>query len=64
MLEGTYTPPLYLDLYNFHDGAQNDIFENTTDTGSSAGTSGPEARFSSHACPTDDVSHLLRERAL
>jgi len=31
MLEGTYTPPLYLDLYNFHDGAQNDIFENTTD---------------------------------
>ena len=32
MLEGTYTPPLYLDLYNFHDGAQNDIFENTTDT--------------------------------
>jgi hypothetical protein len=33
MLEGTYTPPLYLDLYNFHDGAQNDIFENTTDTG-------------------------------
>jgi hypothetical protein len=33
MLEGTYTPPLYLDLYNFHDGPQNDIFENTTDTG-------------------------------
>jgi hypothetical protein len=32
MLEGTYTPPLYLDLYNFHDGAQMDIFENTTDT--------------------------------
>ena len=38
MLEGTYTPPLYLDLYNFHDGAQNDIFVNTTDPGSS-GTS-------------------------
>jgi hypothetical protein len=35
MLEGTYTPPLYLDLYNFLDGAQNDIYENTTDTGSS-----------------------------
>lgn len=33
MDEGTYTPPLYQDLYNFHDGAQNDIFENTTDTG-------------------------------
>ncbi|KAF8501716.1 hypothetical protein F5888DRAFT_1941595 [Russula emetica] len=32
MLEGTYTPPLYRDLYNFHDGGQNDIFENTTDT--------------------------------
>jgi len=30
MNEGTYTPPLYLDLYNFLDGAQNDIFENTT----------------------------------
>jgi len=38
MLEGTYTPPLYLDLYNFHDGPQNDIFVNTTDPGSS-GTS-------------------------
>jgi hypothetical protein len=33
MFEGTYTPPLYQDLYNFHDGAQNDIFENTTDSG-------------------------------
>ena len=32
MLEGTYTPPLYQDLYNFHDGAQNDIFTNTTST--------------------------------
>jgi lytic polysaccharide monooxygenase AA14-like protein len=36
MQEGTYTPPLYLDLYNFHDGAQNDIFENTTDTSPSS----------------------------
>ncbi len=35
MFEGTYTPPLYLDLYNFHDGAQKDIFENTTNAGSS-----------------------------
>lgn len=24
--EGTYAPPLYTDLYNFKDGAQNDIF--------------------------------------
>jgi len=32
MHEGTYSPPLYLDLYNFHDGAQNDIFENSTVT--------------------------------
>ncbi|KAI0303823.1 hypothetical protein B0F90DRAFT_1626336, partial [Multifurca ochricompacta] len=26
MFEGTYTPPLYNDLYHFLDGAQNDIF--------------------------------------
>ncbi|EIN04021.1 hypothetical protein PUNSTDRAFT_146766 [Punctularia strigosozonata HHB-11173 SS5] len=26
MFEGTYSPPFYLDLYNFKDGAQNDIF--------------------------------------
>ncbi len=26
MFEGTYAPPFYLDLYNFKDGAQNDIF--------------------------------------
>ncbi|KAI0749618.1 hypothetical protein C8Q80DRAFT_635313 [Daedaleopsis nitida] len=26
MFEGTYAPPYYLDLYNFKDGAQNDIF--------------------------------------
>ncbi|KAI0279745.1 hypothetical protein BGY98DRAFT_915518 [Russula aff. rugulosa BPL654] len=38
MFEGTYTPPLYRDLYNFLDGAQNDIFENTTGTGSSPRT--------------------------
>jgi hypothetical protein len=30
MFEGTYTPPLYNDLYHFLDGAQNDIFENST----------------------------------
>jgi hypothetical protein len=27
MNEGTYTPPHYKDLYNFRDGAQNDIFD-------------------------------------
>jgi hypothetical protein len=32
MFEDYYKPPLYLDLYNFRDGAQNDIFENTTNT--------------------------------
>jgi hypothetical protein len=26
MFEGTYSPPFYTDLYNFRDGAQNDIF--------------------------------------
>ena len=26
MFEGTYAPPYYTDLYNFKDGAQNDIF--------------------------------------
>ncbi|KAI0775035.1 hypothetical protein BD413DRAFT_603061 [Trametes elegans] len=26
MFEGTYAPPFYLDLYNFKDGAQDDIF--------------------------------------
>ena len=26
MFEGTYAPPVYLDLYNFKDGAQDDIF--------------------------------------
>src|SRR6266851_6426476 len=27
MFEGYYSPPYYLDLYNFQNGAQNDIFE-------------------------------------
>ena len=27
MNEGTYAPPFYTDLYNFHDGSQDDIFE-------------------------------------
>ena len=26
MFEGTFSPPFYLDLYNFKDGAQEDIF--------------------------------------
>ncbi|TBU33608.1 hypothetical protein BD311DRAFT_748979 [Dichomitus squalens] len=29
MFEGTYSPPFYTDLYNFKDGAQNDIFEDS-----------------------------------
>ncbi|CAL1716080.1 unnamed protein product [Somion occarium] len=29
MFEGTYSPPFYLDLYNFKDGAQDDIFEDS-----------------------------------
>ncbi|KAF9648927.1 hypothetical protein BDM02DRAFT_2013047 [Thelephora ganbajun] len=32
MNEGTYSPPAYNDLYNFRDGAQNDIFENSYDS--------------------------------
>jgi lytic polysaccharide monooxygenase AA14-like protein len=67
MQEGTYTPPLYLDLYNFHDGAQNDIFENTTDTGpssalpastssSSSGSSSANAMQPSHTQAQDAKS--------
>jgi len=29
MFEGTYSPPFYNDLYNFKDGAQNDIFQDS-----------------------------------
>ena len=29
MFEGTYSPPRYLDMYNFKDGAQNDIFQDS-----------------------------------
>ncbi|KAH0833490.1 hypothetical protein J3R83DRAFT_12614 [Lanmaoa asiatica] len=29
MFEGTYSPPFYNDLYNFEDGAQSDIFQNS-----------------------------------
>lgn len=29
MHEDTYAPPFYLDLYNFKDGAQNDIFSDS-----------------------------------
>jgi len=29
MFEGTYSPPFYLDLYNFKDGAQDDIFSDS-----------------------------------
>ena len=29
MFEGTYAPPFYNDLYNFLDGAQSDIFQDS-----------------------------------
>ena len=32
MNEGTYSPPAYKDLYNFRDGPQDDIFENSYDS--------------------------------
>jgi hypothetical protein len=53
MQEGTYTPPLYQDLYNFHDGAQNDIFENSTDTGPSSALPASTARGYSN--PRDET---------
>lgn len=33
MFEGTYSPPRYTDMYNFKDGAQDDIFENSYPNG-------------------------------
>jgi len=32
MNEGTFSPPAYNDLYNFRDGPQDDIFENSYDS--------------------------------
>lgn len=32
MNEGTYAPPFYTDLYNFRDGAQDDIFQDSYDS--------------------------------
>lgn len=29
MFEGAFSPPIYTDLYNFLDGAQDDIFEDS-----------------------------------
>ena len=40
MFEGTFSPPVYNDLYNFLDGAQNDIF---IDSYASIPTPGPNA---------------------
>lgn len=40
MFEGTYSPPVYNDLYNFLDGAQDDIF---TDSYVSIPTPSPNA---------------------
>jgi hypothetical protein len=36
VFEGYYETPLYTELYHYLDGAQNDIFENSTDAGSSS----------------------------
>lgn len=33
MFEGTYSPPRYLDMYNFKDGSQDDIFQNSYPSG-------------------------------
>lgn len=44
MFEGTYAPPLYLDLYGFAQGAQNDIFDGSAST--------PVATNSATAVPT------------
>lgn len=32
MNEGTFSPPVYNDLYNFRDGAQDDIFQDSYDS--------------------------------
>ena len=32
MFEGPFAPPFYTDLYNFKDGAQNDIFADSYDS--------------------------------
>lgn len=32
MNEGAFSPPFYTDLYNFRDGAQDDIFQNSYDS--------------------------------
>ncbi|KAI9066335.1 hypothetical protein FKP32DRAFT_1674072 [Trametes sanguinea] len=60
MFEGTYSPPFYLDLYNFKDGAQNDIFVDSYPNGLPAPS--PNSTFvptpflgNGSAQPTDDT---------
>ena len=49
MFEGYYSPPLYQDLYNFLDGAQNDIFEGSdVQPPSSTHKPSPTTKSSSH----------------
>ncbi|CAL1716054.1 unnamed protein product [Somion occarium] len=43
MFEGTYSPPVYNDLYGFADGAQNDIFQAATVNGVSVFGDDPAA---------------------
>ena len=51
MFEGTYSPPFCLDLYNFKDGSQDDIFSDSY-------TSIPPPSPSQTEVPTP-VSHLV-----
>ena len=49
MFEGYYSPPLYQDLYNFVDGAQNDIFVDSVVTTPLPSSSPVDQSSSSHA---------------
>ena len=56
MFEGTYSPPFYLDLYNFKDGSQDDIFSDSY-------TSIPPPSPSQTEVPTP-VSHPVPQSSL
>jgi hypothetical protein len=47
MLEGQYSPPFYNDLYDFKDGAQNDIFGDSDAPAPPASTSSQQPVSSS-----------------
>jgi hypothetical protein len=58
MFEGYYSPPLLNDLYNFRDGAQNDIFDGdynkTTPTPSSNLAASP-SNHGTHTPPCESI---------